>query len=277
MPELPEVETVVRGLQERVRGRGIVEVVAASVRLRGRSLEPDALRAALRGRTIAAVQRRAKYVVMPLDRDWTILVHLGMSGRLAWVAPPLEAPPKHTHVTLQLDSGVELRYVDPRRFGLFRVVASGDPVGARQLAGLGPEPLDDEFTVAGLRVPLRASRRAVKELLLDQRIVAGLGNIYVCEALFEAGIDPRTPGQRVAAHRVERLHQAIGQVLRRAVENRGTTLRDYADLLGELGSNQGRLGVYDREGQPCGVCHATVRRIVQAGRSTFYCPTCQRR
>jgi formamidopyrimidine-DNA glycosylase len=284
MPELPEVETVAANLRRHARGRRIAAVWSSRARLRGRervdlrSLERDTV-----GRTIEAVRRRGKYLICELSGETALLFHLGMSGHLH-LAPAASPRAPHTHLAFALGprpharrADEELRFVDPRRFGLCRPVPRATLAVVPELARLGPEPLEPEFTVAALRAALRGSCRAVKILLLDQTRVAGIGNIYASEALFLAGIDPRTPAGRVGPTRTARLHLAIREVLSDSIANGGTTLRDFIDPEGRPGAHRVRLRVYNRDGQGCVRCGAPVKLIVQGARSTYYCPRCQRR
>ncbi len=273
MPELPEVETVVRTLRPRLLG-----AVAAAVWTSGKGLRlaRPVDRAVLARLSIAAritaVRRKGKYILIDLDRGQAgILVHLGMSGRLR-VQAASEPRAPHTHVVWSLAGGDELRFVDPRRFGW--VAASQNVDALPEVAGLGPDALN-ELDVGQLRALLAASHAPLKSFLLDQKRVAGLGNIYVCEALFRARLHPRTPARR-AAGRAAALLRAIRAVLRVALANRGTSMRDFVDAEGRSGDNAAALLVYGRAGKPCRVCAAPVRRSLDSGRSTFYCPHCQR-
>ena len=266
MPELPEVQTVVTTLRPKVEGRRIVALVSvrrdivtpAGVNLAGR----------LAGRTVRSVDRRGKRIVFTLDDGNRFYIDLGMTGQVTVVRPGTPLP-THTHLELDL-GGDRLRLRDPRRFGgvwwLGREPAD---------VGMGPEPLG--LRPAGLLARLKRTTRAVKNALLDQRVVAGLGNIYVDEALHAAGIHPLTPANRMDADAVGRLSRAIKATLRRAIRHRGSTLRDYLDADGEAGGFQRLHRVYDRAGQPCHQCRVPIERIVLGGRSTHFCPACQRR
>jgi formamidopyrimidine-DNA glycosylase len=270
MPELPEVETVRRGLADAVVGRRIVDVVVHDRRLR-RPVAPS-LRASLRGRRITAARRRAKYLLLDLDDGNVWLVHLGMTGTL--VVVPADAPLRvHTHVVATLDDGTTLRYHDPRRFGLMRV---GSPARLAELAALGPEPLEADFSATFLHAKARRQRRAVKSLLMDQQIVAGLGNIYVNEILFAAGVRPTRRTSRLSRADAERIVAATAAVLADAIDARGSSISDYRDERGEPGAFQDRFRVYERAGEPCVTCGGGIRRKVIIGRSSFYCPACQR-
>jgi formamidopyrimidine-DNA glycosylase len=238
---------------------------------------PPALAARLDGARIGELGRRGKYILIELDSDGLLLLHLGMSGRVtAGTAALPDAP--HDHVVLRLDDGTVIRFNDPRRFGLLDYVKRGEAAQHPLLAGLGPEPLEAEFNGAYLAGALAGKMTPVKSALLDQRIVAGLGNIYVCEALFRAGISPRRLAASIGRGRAERLVSGIRSVLTEAIVAGGSSLRDYVQADGELGYFQHRWAVYGHEGDPCPGCDcgAAVRRIVQSGRSTFFCAKRQR-
>ena len=274
MPELPEVETVVRTLRPRLLGAVAAAVWTSGKGLRlARPVDRAVLARLSMAARITAVRRKGKYILIDLDRGQAgILVHLGMSGRLR-VQAATEPRAPHTHVVWSLVGGDELRFVDPRRFGW--VAASQNVDALPEVAGLGPDALN-EVDVGRLRALLAASRAPLKSFLLDQKRVAGLGNIYVCEALFRSRLHPRTPARR-AAGRAAALLRAIRAVLRVALANRGTSMRDFVDAEGRSGDNAAALLVYGRAGEPCRVCAAPVRRSLDSGRSTFYCPRCQRR
>lgn len=267
MPELPEVETTVRGLARVLEGRTISRVEARRPDLR-RALPVD-LGQRLTGAQVTGLHRRAKYGLIDTDRGDALVFHLGMSGR--WRVDPTEIE-KHDHFILETDEGHRVALNDPRRFGSLDLVRSDALEEWPPFKALGPEPFD--LDAAELKRRLAGRSAAIKLLLLDQRIVAGLGNIYVCEALYRAGIHPRRPGGSVSLGRLKKLVPAIQDVLVEAIEAGGSTLRDFARPDGELGYFSKAFAVYDREGRPCG-SGGTVRRIVQGGRSTFYCPQCQ--
>jgi formamidopyrimidine-DNA glycosylase len=275
VPELPEVETIVRGLGPALRGRRVTSVWSSGLALRlARAVDVPGLRAVSVGRAFADVRRRGKYIVLVTDTraQEGVCVHLGMTGRLR-VQPASEPRAPHTHVVFSLTGGDELRYVDARRFGW---VAPGAPLPSLSaLAELGPDPLA-ELDADMLKRMLDGVRAPIKAFLLDQTRIAGLGNIYVCEALFGARIHPTTPAGRVR-RRAPELLAAIRTTLEGGIARRGTTLRDYVDADGFAGDNAAALLVYGREGEPCTVCGAKIRRRVDAARSTFYCPTCQKR
>ena len=268
MPELPEVETTVRGLARVLEGRRITRVEARRADLR-RSFPKD-LGQRLTGAKVTGLGRRAKYGLIHTDRDDTMIFHLGMSGSWRINRSELE---KHDHLLLETEEGTRLALNDPRRFGSVDLVPTGELDEWPAFAALGPEPL--ELEARDLKRRLAGRSAAIKLLLLDQGIVAGLGNIYVCEALYRAGIHPKRAGGSGSLARLERLVVAIREVIDEAIEAGGSTLRDFASPDGELGYFSKTFAVYDREGKPCG-CGGTVKRFVQGGRSTFYCPACQR-
>ena len=275
MPELPEVETVRRGLARCMTGRRIVRAELRRPDLRRPF--PPMLAERLDGARIGGLARRGKYILIELDETGTLLLHLGMSGRIT--AGAADAPPeKHDHVILGLDDGTVIRFNDPRRFGTLDYLERGREEAHPLLAGLGAEPLDPGFDRAYLESALTGKMTPIKAALLDQRIVAGLGNIYVCEALYRAGLSPRRLAGTVVGPRAARLATAIRDVLHEAIEAGGSSLRDYVQANGELGYFQHRWAVYGREGEPCPGCTCAegVRRIVQSGRSTFYCAKKQR-
>ena len=275
MPELPEVETIRRGLALRMTGRRILRAELRRSDLRRPF--PPALASRLDGARIGALGRRGKYILIELDADGLLLLHLGMSGRVTAGSTALPDGP-HDHVVLTLDDGTVIRFNDPRRFGLIDYLKRGEMASHPLLAGLGPEPLEGEFDAGYLARKLAGKMTPVKSALLDQRIVAGLGNIYVCEALFRAAISPRRLAASVGRSRAGRLVTAIRAVLTEAIEAGGSSLRDYVQADGELGYFQHRWAVYGREGGPCPTCDCAegVRRIIQSGRSTFYCARRQR-
>jgi len=270
MPELPEVETTVRGLVPVLEARRLVSVEARRPDLR-RAFPVD-LRQRLTGARITGLRRRAKYGLLDTDRGDTLVFHLGMSGR--WRIDPGELGP-HDHLLLETDEGRRLALNDPRRFGSVDLVATAALDDYEAFAKLGPEPLGEAFSADTLGAALRGRSAPIKALLLDQRIVAGLGNIYVCEALHMAGIAPGRAGGRISRPRLTRLVEAVKAVLVAAIEAGGSTLRDYARPDGELGYFSRQWRVYGREGEACG-CGAPIRRRAEGGRSTFFCTFCQR-
>jgi formamidopyrimidine-DNA glycosylase len=281
MPELPEVETVCRGLAARLEGRRFRRVIQRRPDLRFPL--PERFAARLEGRRVERIARRAKYMLFHLDDGMVVLGHLGMSGRmLIGAVAAAQEPEAHDHLIFETDDGTVVRFNDARRFGSFDLVPRDGLSRHRLLAGLGPEPLDAAFTGAVLAEALNGKRTPIKAAILDQRVVAGVGNIYASEALFRAGISPRRLARTVQGGRAELLAQAIKSVLAEAIEAGGSSLRDYVQTDGELGYFQHRWAVYEREGQPCPGCNCTVKRtggikrLAQAGRSTFYCPRRQR-
>jgi formamidopyrimidine-DNA glycosylase len=269
MPELPEVETTVRGLRPVLEGRRLVSVETRRDDLR-RGFPAD-LRQRLTGAQVVALRRRAKYGLIDTDRGDTMIFHLGMSGR--WRVDPLELLP-HDHLVIETDEKRRLALNDPRRFGSVDLWRTAELERYPAFSALGPEPLD-ALTAEGLADALATRSASIKQLLLDQRVVAGLGNIYVCEALHQAGISPKRAGGRIAAKRLAALVPAIRDVLLSAIEAGGSSLRDYARPDGELGYFSKQFKVYGREGEAC-ACGGTVRRYPEGGRSTFWCPGCQR-
>jgi formamidopyrimidine-DNA glycosylase len=273
MPELPEVETVVRTLRPRIVGQTIRSLWTSGLSLRmARKIDYVRLRETSVGATIRAVRRRGKYILIDLDSGHGVLVHLGMTGRLT-VADEREPRVKHTHVVWSLPRKRELRFVDPRRFGWVQSAADLDALP--EIRALGPDPLN-ELDAETLGQLLMASRAPVKALLLDQHRLAGLGNIYVCEALFRARIHPRVQAHRVRG-KAAVLVRAIRETLEIGIANCGTSFRDFVDATGTPGKNIEALLVYGRENEACTACVGRVQRLVDAGRSTFYCARCQKR
>jgi formamidopyrimidine-DNA glycosylase len=242
---------------------------------------PPGLVDRLTGARITSFRRRAKYILMRLDSGWSVLIHLGMSGRMLVEPVGRNDITLHEHIELETDDGWRVGFVDPRRFGSVDLIETDREDSHRLLAGLGPEPLDDAFSVAVLTAALLGKKTPVKAALLDQKVVAGLGNIYVCEALFRSGISPQRLAFTIPGVRAKRLVPAIKQTLTEAIAAGGSSLRDYVQTNGELGYFQHAFKVYGREGEPCPACQHDescegVRRIVQSGRSTFYCARTQR-
>ena len=275
MPELPEVETIRRGLQP-LEGARLMGVEVRETRLR-RPVDRGALEE-LVGRRVGKIGRRAKYLLIRVDGGGGMVVHLGMSGRL-FLLDPGEPIATHDHVSWWFDSdGIEseLRFQDPRRFGLVVATAAPSIDEHALLAGLGPEPLGEGFSVAHLRAAADGSRRPVKNALMDASFVAGVGNIYASEALWRARVNPKTAAGRISARRWGAIRDAVRDVLGEAIEAGGTTLNDFRGASGDPGYFQVNLLVYDRAGSACSRCAGTIRKIVQAGRATYYCPGCQR-
>jgi formamidopyrimidine-DNA glycosylase len=282
MPELPEVETVMRGLQARMEGRTIRRAEVRRPDLRWPF--PIDLAAVLTGARVLSFRRRAKYILMRLapvggDRGQSVLLHLGMSGRMLIRRHGANAATLHEHVEMETDDGWLVGFVDPRRFGSIDLVPTAAEDAHRLLAGLGPEPLDDGFDPAALSAGLAGRRTSIKAALLDQRVVAGLGNIYACEAMYRAGIAPSRLAADVTHGQAARLVSEIKATLLEAIAAGGSSLRDYVQPDGELGYFQHAWRVYGREGERCDQCPGPpcpgVARVVQSGRSTFYCPRLQ--
>ena len=276
MPELPEVETVCRGLRGKLEGRRLRRVEARRPDLRI-ALPPD-LAARMTGRRVQAVRRRAKYILLDLEGGSTVIMHLGMSGRILMTQGRPNEIGRHDHLLIETEDDVFLRLNDARRFGLVTLAPSTALAAHPLFQHLGPEPLDDAFDGPTLAAALAGRRTPIKAALLDQQTVVGVGNIYACEALFYAGLSPRRLAQTVQGERAGRLVKAIKQVLLKAIAAGGSSLRDHVQPSGELGYFQHEWAVYGREGQPCPGCDckSLVRRMVQANRSTFYCAKRQR-
>lgn len=281
MPELPEVETVRRGLVPHLEGAVIARAEARRPDLRW-PLPPDLVQV-LTGARVTALRRRSKYILADLEGRGALLLHLGMSGRLlvqgAGLANFHREPsilPQHDHFVLTTEAGAVITLNDARRFGMVDLIRDG--VTHPLLAALGPEPLEEDFTPSVLAAACAGRKVPIKQLLLDQKVIAGLGNIYVNEALFRAGIDPRRAAGRIGTERLAALTGHIRDVLIEAIAAGGSSLRDHRQASGELGYFQHNFAVYDRDGAPCPRpgCVGTIRRIVQGGRSSFLCPACQR-
>ena len=276
MPELPEVETVRRGLIPVLEGRVLETVEQRRPDLRWPI--PKEFSKRLTGRRVSRLERRAKYLLWYMDDDTVMLMHLGMSGRVQISDTRPTELNKHDHLVFTTDDGTVIRFNDARRFGMVDLTSAAALNDHKLLAALGPEPLGNAFSGPALSSAFEGRRSPVKAALLDQRVVCGLGNIYVCEALHMSGISPLRLATNVQGKRTERLVTAIREVLGAAIEAGGSSLRDHKQVSGELGYFQHRFRVYDREDDPCpkSGCAGTVRRIVQSGRSTFYCASCQR-
>ncbi|MEL7033557.1 MAG: bifunctional DNA-formamidopyrimidine glycosylase/DNA-(apurinic or apyrimidinic site) lyase [Pseudomonadota bacterium] len=281
MPELPEVETVRRGLTPAMQGQPIERLEVNRPDLRFPF--PDQFRARVEGATITHMGRRAKFLVTELSTGEALIMHLGMSGRFTVNETPTAefhidpgTNPAHDHVVFHMQGGATVTYNDPRRFGFMELWPLDDLDAYPRIKHLGPEPLSNHFNAAYLDDQLKGKATPIKSALLDQAVIAGLGNIYVCEALFRSGISPRRKAQSVAGKRSARLAPAINDVIAEAIEAGGSSISDFASASGELGYFQKHFSVYDREGQPCDTCEAPIKRIVQSGRSSFFCGQCQR-
>jgi len=274
VPELPEVEVLRRSLEPRIHGKRIEAVRVWNGALR-EPVKGPILRRRLVGRRVLEADRRAKYLLLHVEGDWTLVVHLGMSGRLTLV-DAAEARQAHEHVGIYLDSSERLRFRDPRRFGLVFALPTGRLQVDRHFRHLGIEPLETTFSGQVLAARAKGRRGPVKNYLMDARIAVGVGNIYASEALFDAGIHPRRSVSRISAASWQRLADSVRRTLERAIDQGGTTLSDFTDGGGNEGYFQVSLEVYDRCGEVCTRCGAVIRQIVQSGRSTYYCPQCQR-
>jgi formamidopyrimidine-DNA glycosylase len=287
MPELPEVETVRRGLAPVLEGARLSRVEARRPDLRFPL--PDGFVQRLTGARVQRLDRRAKYLLAELDRDETLVMHLGMSGRFEITGGAVSVrpgdfdraqppDPRHAHIVFETEAGVTVTFYDPRRFGYMDLIATAELDQHPWFKGLGPEPLGCAFDAGYLFQAFAGRRQSVKATLLDQRVVAGLGNIYVCEALFRAGIAPETPAGAIGRRKLGGLVKIVRTVLLEAIEAGGSTLRDFATADGALGYFQHRFMAYGREGEAClkTGCGGTIARIVQGGRSTFFCPRCQK-
>lgn len=276
MPELPEVETVVRGLRSYWEGSTLHTVDLRRPNLRWPF--PQGFAKNLEGRTITRLHRRAKFILADLNDGHTLMIHLGMTGRLthqrdnlATFAYTTEQQDKHNHVLFTFQDGGQTVYNDTRRFGFMDLFVKTHPM----LENLGHEPLDEKFTPGALYECLHTRATPIKSALLDQKLVTGVGNIYACEALFQAHISPKTPSKQLTLEDVTRLHHAIQDVLKRAIAAGGSTLRDYVQSDGSLGYFQHTFLVYGRAGDPCAICSTPIETLRQNGRSTFFCPSCQ--
>ena len=283
MPELPEVETVRRGLTPAMEGQKITAVKVNRPDLRW-PFPPD-MTERLTDKTVIALRRRSKYILADLSSGESLLIHLGMSGRMLVSGDPMgqfthshPMPEKHDHVVIDMANGARITFNDPRRFGAMDLLETASGDAHPLLARLGPEPLGNGFDEPYLIAALKGKNTPIKSALLDQRIIAGLGNIYVCETLYRASISPTRRAGQIAATRVASLVPIIREVLGDAIEAGGSSLKDFRRADGELGYFQHQFDTYDREGEPCRTegCGGTITRIVQSGRSTFYCPQCQR-
>ena len=276
MPELPEVETVRRTLVPRVVGERVAGVTVRETRLRF-PVDAEQLEASTVGRKIVGVRRRAKYLLVDFDKGGVLMLHLGMTGRIRFV--PRDAPyEKHDHIAWHFASKIDMRFNDPRRFGMAEAFAKTDETDHPRLSHLGVEPLDDELTAERFAELARGSVKPVKNFLMDGTKVVGVGNIYACEALNIAQVSPLKPAGRLGRDHWKKLTHAVRETLRKAIEEGGTTLRDFVDAEGVTGAYATRLICYDREGEQCLTCRkGKIKRIVMAGRSTYYCSACQRR
>lgn len=270
MPELPEVETIRRSLLPKVVGARIRQVEVRERRFR-QTVQAD-LESRLKGRTVDRIDRRGKYLLFELDDSQCLLLHLGMSGSLE-LRTASQALEPHDHVRWLLDGGGALVFNDPRRFGLLRLAARTE---LRELDNVGPDPLTDGWSAAQMRAMVRGRRRPIKNLLMDQRLIGGIGNIYASEILHQAAIRPTRQARKLRRIEIDELVKATVAVLNRAVSLGGSSINDYVDGEGRPGSFQNHFAVYDRAGEPCRRCGGVIRRSVQGGRASFHCPGCQR-
>ncbi len=281
MPELPEVETVRRGLSPAMEGKKVLSLEVNRPDLRFPFPDDFALRVA--GAWILRMGRYAKFLTVDLATGETIVMHLGMSGRFRIEGGALGEyhyetgdDPSHDHVVFRMEGGISITYNDPRRFGFMEMWPTTDFENYPRLKDMGPEPLSNRFSAAYLNDALKGKAAPIKAALLDQKVIAGLGNIYVCEALFRAGISPRRKSSTIPGVRAGRLAPAINTVIAEAIDAGGSSISDFSSASGELGYFQHRFQVYDREGDPCVICEKEIKRLVQSGRSSFYCGGCQK-
>ncbi|KJS27707.1 MAG: 5-hydroxymethyluracil DNA glycosylase [Hyphomonadaceae bacterium BRH_c29] len=281
MPELPEVETVRRGLAPVMEGQRFASVSQNRADLRFPF--PEHFVERLTGKTLIRLGRQAKFLTAELSSGEVLVMHLGMTGRFTVEAAKLGefhhatgTDPAHDHVVFRMEDGTSVTYNDPRRFGFMELWPAEQFEAYPRLMAMGPEPLSNHFSAAYLDTALKDKKTPIKSALLDQSVIAGLGNIYVCEALWRAKVSPKRLARSVPGQRAARLAPAINEVIAEAIEAGGSSISDFANASGELGYFQHRFAVYDREGEACRTCGDTIRRLVQSGRSTFYCPSCQR-
>ena len=275
MPELPEVETVMRGMQPALEGKKLINIEARCDSLRWPI--PNNFADRLRGRRVINIARRAKYILWYLDDETVVILHVGMSGRVPITAKRPSKIEKHDHLIFTTEEGAVIRFNDARRFGMVDLSTSGSVFQHKLLRQIGPEPLSNDFNELSLKEMLRGKKTTIKNALLDQRVVAGLGNIYVCESLFRSNISPKRLALNVKGERLKALSLNIREVLNEAILAGGSSLRDHAQTNGDIGYFQHNFMVYGREGQACkkNGCGNKVNRIIQSGRSTFYCTKCQ--
>ena len=273
MPELPEVETVRRGLRRTLVGKKIITIRIHETRLRY-PVSPGRIKKWLLQQTFCDIERRAKYILCRMENDADLLLHLGMSGRLIWCSSdkPLE---KHDHVQFIMEDATELRFRDPRRFGMFDAIAPGKRDRYKLFGHLGVEPLSKKFTSHMLFSSTRNRKKPIKNFLMDSTQIVGVGNIYANEALFQAAIHPEKPSYNLERQHCIKLVKSVKETLKSAIASGGTTLNDFYNSNGEMGYFQQKLKVYGREGEKCKRCKTIIRRMIQVGRSTFYCPVCQ--
>ncbi len=274
MPELPEVETIRRSLENKLKGLVINHVDVFLEKIIKEPTDINEFKNLIKGKKIEALSRRGKYLILKISDSYVLVMHLRMTGRLLYVAE-YEDITKHTHVIFYLNNGYHLRFIDIRQFGTIYLLEEKNLDTIKGLASLGPEPLSDDFTVEVLKEKLKRKSKKIKQVLLDQDVVAGLGNIYADEVLFEAQILPNRAANSLNDEELNRLHTSIIKVIKEAICNRGTSFRDYVDGEGEKGEHQNHLKVYQRDSTPCSRCQCQIKKEKIAGRSSHYCPGCQ--
>lgn len=274
MPELPEVEVIKRGLQRHLPGRKVLEIVAGNRKLR-QPMPRKNLKEFIQGAQIQSVDRRAKFLLITMHNGAILIIHLGMTGRLG-IFPADSPRARHDHLRLQLDNGMQLRFNDIRRFGSVQVIPPGKGLDNTMLSHIGPEPFGQEFNPFYLRQLAAEKKRPVKNFLMDSRVVAGIGNIYACEILFHAGLNPGRKISTLSINEWERIVAGTHHVLMKAIESGGTTISDFVNESGKIGYFQLKLQTYGRQGKPCNACSTPITRKTMAGRSTFFCPECQK-
>jgi len=274
VPELPEVEVIKQGLQRHLPGREVLEIEAGNKKLR-LPMPRKNLKEFIQGARIKSVDRRAKFLLITMNNGAILIVHLGMTGRLG-IFPDDALKIKHDHLRLQLDNGTQLRFNDIRRFGSIQVIPPGKSIKDTMLAHIGPEPFAEEFNASYLHKLATGKDRPVKNFLMDSRVVAGIGNIYACEILFHAGLNPTKKIKNLSMNDWKRVVAGTHHVLERAIASGGTTISDFVNESGKSGYFQLELQTYGRQGKSCKSCECTISRITMAGRSTFFCPDCQK-
>jgi len=274
MPELPEVEVIKRGLQNHLPERKVVGIVAGNKKLR-QPMPRKNLTKYIQGSRIKSVDRRAKFLLITMDNGATLIIHLGMTGRLG-IFPAGSPRAKHDHLRLQLDDSMQLRFNDIRRFGSIQVMPPGKALDNTMLANIGPEPFGKEFGSLHLLQLAAGKNRPLKNFLMDSRVVAGIGNIYACEILFHACLSPEKKVSSLTISEWDRVAESSRYILQKAIDSGGTTISDFVNESGGTGYFQLKLQVYGRQGKPCNTCSAPIIRKTMAGRSTFFCPKCQK-
>ena len=274
MPELPEVEVIKCGLQRHLPGRKVLKIVAGNKKLR-QPIPRKNLKKFIQGARIQSVDRRAKFLLITMDNGAILIIHLGMTGRLG-IFPADSPRAKHDHLRLQLDNGMQLRFNDIRRFGSVQLIPPGKGLANTMLSNIGPEPFRQEFNPFYLRQLAAGKNRPIKNFLMDSRVVAGIGNIYACEILFHAGLNPGRKISTLSINEWERIVAGTHHVLMQAIESGGTTISDFVNASGKSGYFQLELQTYGRQGKSCNACSTPITRKTMAGRSTFFCPECQK-